>query len=120
MPTLLNPPSIRLRGLPVHEQTTSITESDARHLLGIELDQFERRVHRLVPVELEQHQFDPILSFTYTVGAGALQASTLRKKTLRYDMDGAAREFDRWVFAGSRKLAGLVRRRAAEREMFEG
>jgi lysozyme len=54
------------------------------------------------------------------LGAGALQASTLRKKILRYDMDGAAREFDRWVFAGGRKLAGLVRRRAAEREMFEG
>jgi lysozyme len=35
-------------------------------------------------------------------------------------MDGAAREFDCWVFAGGRKLAGLVRRRAAEREMFEG
>jgi len=35
-------------------------------------------------------------------------------------MDADAREFDRWVFAGGRKLAGLVRRRAAKREMFEG
>ena len=51
---------------------------------------------------------------------GALQASTLWKKILRYDMDGAAPKFDRWVFAGGRKQAGLVRRRAAEREMFEG
>jgi lysozyme len=84
------------------------------------VDSFERRVRRLLPIDLEQHQFDPILSFTYNLGAGALQASTLRKKILRYDMDGAAREFDRWVFAGGRKLAGLVRRRAAEREMFEG
>jgi len=88
--------------------------------LGIELAQFERRVRRLFSIDLEQHQFDPILSFTYNLGAGALQASTLRKKILRYDMDGAVREFDRWVFAGGRKLAGLVRRRAAEREMFEG
>ena len=88
--------------------------------MGIELAQFERRVRRLFSIDLEQHQFDPILSFTYNLGAGALQASTLRKKILRYDMDGAAREFDRWVFAGGRKLAGLVRRPAAEREMFEG
>ena len=73
-----------------------------------------------MPIELEQHQFDSLLSFTYNLGAGALQASTLRKKILRHDMDGAAREFDRWVFAGGRKLAGLVRRRAAERDMFEG
>ena len=108
------------RGRPVHEQTNSISEGDARHLLGTELDQFERRVHRLLPVDLEQHQFDSLLSFTYNLGAGALQASTLRKKILRYDMDGAAREFERWVFAGGRKLAGLVRRRAAERDMFEG
>jgi lysozyme len=108
------------RGNPVHEQTTPISEPDARSLLGIELAQFERRVRRLLPIDLEQHQFDPILSFTYNLGAGALQASTLRKKILRYDMDGAAREFDRWVFAGGRKLAGLVRRRAAERDMFEG
>jgi len=73
-----------------------------------------------LPIDLEQHQFDPILSFTYNLGAGALQASTLGKKILRYDMDGAARELDRWVFAGGRKLAGFVRRRTAERETFEG
>jgi GH24 family phage-related lysozyme (muramidase) len=76
--------------------------------------QFERRVRRLLPIDLEQHQFDPILSFTYNLGAGALQASTLRKKILHYAMDGAAREFDRWVFAGGRKMAGLVRRRVQD------
>jgi lysozyme len=81
---------------------------------------FERRVRRLLPVDLEQHQFDPIPSFTWNLGVGALQASMLRKKIFRYDMNGSAQEFDRWVFAGGRKLAGLVRRRAAEREMFEG
>jgi GH24 family phage-related lysozyme (muramidase) len=39
---------------------------------------------------------------------------------MTWTMDADAREFDRWVFAGGRKLAGLVRRCAAEREMFEG
>ena len=47
-------------------------------LLRIELAQFERPVRRLLPIDLEQHQFGPILSVTYNLSAGALQASTLR------------------------------------------
>ena len=34
------------------------------------------------------------------------------------DMDGAAREFDRWIYAGGKVLNGLVKRRAAEKAMF--
>ena len=45
---------------------------------------------------------------------------TLRKKILRDDMDGATRKFDRWAFAGERKMAGVVRRCVAEREVFDG
>lgn len=33
-------------------------------------------------------------------------------------MDGAAREFDRWIYAGGKVLNGLVKRRAAEKAMF--
>ena len=44
------------------------TQSMVTDALGIKLAQFERRVRRLFPVEFEQHQFDPILSFTYNLG----------------------------------------------------
>ena len=50
--------------------------------------------------------------------AGALQSSTLRRKIMREDYEGAADEFPRWVFAAGRRLAGLVRRREAERILF--
>ena len=49
----------------------------------VHLDKFERRVRRLVPVELAKHQFDPLASLTYNLRAGALQVSTLREKILR-------------------------------------
>jgi GH24 family phage-related lysozyme (muramidase) len=48
------------------------------YVRGRKLAPFERRVWRLLLIDLEQHQFDPILSFTYSLGVGVLQASTLR------------------------------------------
>jgi lysozyme len=54
----------------------------------------------------------------FNLGNGSLQASTLRKRINREDYEGAANEFPRWVFAGGRKLRGLVKRRYAERELF--
>jgi lysozyme len=58
------------------------------------------------------------VSFTFNLGAGALRASTLRRRVLACDDEGAAAEFGKWVFAGGRKLAGLVRRRHAEAALF--
>jgi lysozyme len=52
------------------------------------------------------------------VGLGNLQASTLRMKYNRQDYAGAADEFSRWRKASGVILAGLVRRRAAERLLF--
>ena len=44
--------------------------------------------------------------------------STLRSKLNRGDRDGAADEFPKWRRAGGRILAGLVRRREMERQLF--
>ena len=49
---------------------------------------------------------------------GALQSSTLRMKLNSEEFQGAADEFPKWHRAGGRILAGLVRRRAAERKLF--
>lgn len=108
------------RGERVREQSPPISESDARRLLEVELRRFERIVRWLVPVDLDQNQFDALVSFSYNLGGGALQASTLRRNILAGDMEAAAREFDRWIFAGGKKQRGLIRRRAAERALFEG
>jgi lysozyme len=77
-------------------------------------------VDRLCPVPLSEGQRAALIDFAFNLGAGNLQASTLRKMTNRGDMEGAAREFPKWVYAGGVKLPGLVRRRAAEAEIFGG
>lgn len=56
-------------------------------------------------------------SFTYNVGVGAFERSTLLRKAKAGDWVGACHELDRWVYAGGRKLNGLVRRREAERQL---
>ena len=94
------------------------TEIDA--LFRHDLKRFERGVTRLINYPLTQHQFDALVSFAFNLGNGALQASTLRRKLNRGDLDGASNEFKRWVRAGGRVLKGLVRRRAAEALLFRG
>lgn len=56
-------------------------------------------------------------SFVYNVGVGSFESSTLLRKAKAGDMAGACNELPRWVYAGGRKLNGLVRRREAEREL---
>lgn len=65
-----------------------------------------------------QAQFDALVSFHYNTGK--IGSATLTAKHKRGDYAGAAREFGKWVMAGGRKLNGLVRRRAAERALYEG
>ena len=95
-----------------------ITAEEGLELLMLDIAKFERGVNRLIDVPLNQNQFDALTSFAFNLGNGSLQASTLRKKVNREDYEGAADEFPRWVFAGGRKLNGLVKRRYAERALF--
>jgi len=55
-----------------------------------------------------------IVDFTYNLGSGSLQTSTLRKKIESNDRDGAKAELMKWVRGGGRVLPGLVKRRTAE------
>ena len=67
---------------------------------------------------INKNQKIALLSFIYNVGVGAFERSTLLKKINYRDFDGAAREFEKWVFSKGKKLNGLVKRRKAEMEMF--
>lgn len=64
-----------------------------------------------------QAQFDAMVSFHYNTGA--IARATLTQKHIAGDYQGAAREFARWNKAGGRVLKGLVRRRAAEAELYQ-
>ncbi len=56
-----------------------------------------------------------IVDFTFNLGAGRLQTSTLRRRVNQLDWSAAATELGRWVYGGGKVLPGLVARRAAER-----
>jgi len=71
------------------------------------------------PSPLSENQFSALVSFTYNVGSGNLQCSTLRMKLNKMDMAGAAKEFPKWRQAGGRILPGLVRHRIEERRLWE-
>ncbi len=106
-------------GPPVPAAGMTITAGEADAILARDLSRFEAAVARLVTVPLSQGEFDALVSFAFNVGEGALGRSTLLKKLNAGDRAGAAAEFGRWNKAGGRVLAGLTRRRAEERAMFE-
>jgi len=107
------------------EAGMEITEKEAERLLREDLRRFEAGVTALT-VELEdlkQNEFDALVSFAYNVGLGALAQSTLLTKLLawpRYSKVEIADEFLRWVYSKGRKLKGLEKRRADERDVFLG
>lgn len=78
----------------------------------------ELTINSNVDVQLNQHQFDVLVSFIFNLGPGNFIKSTLLKKLNSGDYTGAADEFDRWVNARGRKLPSLIRRRAAKKAMF--
>ena len=96
-----------------------ITSERADELLISDVAYFEVRLRRAVLVTLSQNQFDALLSFMFNIGASTFSKSTKLMRLNDFDYRGAAREFDRWVFAKDRKLPGLVARRMAERELFQ-
>lgn len=79
----------------------------------------ERAVLRLIHVPLRDGQFDALVSFAFNLGGGALQRSTLRRKVNREDHSEVPPEFLRWVWAGGRRLKGLIRRRQAEATLYQ-
>ncbi|MDC0191416.1 lysozyme [Rhodospirillales bacterium] len=105
-------------GRPFNMDMEPITEAEAEAFLVRDLESAEGWVRRLIKTSLSENSFSALVSFTFNVGAGALQRSILRMKLNRGEYQGASDEFPKWKFANKRILAGLVRRRAAERSLF--
>jgi GH24 family phage-related lysozyme (muramidase) len=97
-----------------------ISIEQAEALLREDLAGFERCVERAVDARLNQCEFDALVSWAFNVGCGAVAKSTLVRKLNAGDRNGAADELLRWNKAGGKSLAGLSRRRRAERKLFLG
>jgi lysozyme len=105
----------------------AVTEPDERALMAEGLEARGRAILHLSPVLATEpaYRLAALMSFAYNAGTDGYAGSTLRRKIAARDWDGAAHEFDKWVYIHDEKgravkLNGLVNRRAREAALFRG
>ncbi len=93
-----------------------ITEAEAEVYLERDLQTALTATLRYCPVLATEPEarLAAIVDFTFNLGAGRLQTSTLRRRVNQRDWIAAATELRRWIYGGGKVLPGLVARRAAE------
>ena len=97
-----------------------VSEFEAEVLLRVDLRDAVACVNRYVEEPIEQHHFDALVDFCYNAGRGNFVRSTLLAKLNLGDFFGAAVQFGHWVNVDGKPVAGLIRRRAAEADLFRG
>lgn len=90
----------------------------ADSLLRVDVAETERHLLKAVHVELGQWRFDALVSWTYNLGLGNLRRSTMLKRINQERHDEVPREMRRWVYAGGKRLNGLVLRRKTEAALY--
>lgn len=119
-PSHANKPMSERGSLPIPDGWNRVlTMDEVNAILAQDLRRFERGVGRMCPAALNhQGQFDALVSFSFNVGLGNLQRSSIRMRYNRGDIEGAAEAFMLWTKAGGKVLPGLVKRRRDEMFMF--
>ena len=99
-----------------------ITEAEAEGFLAADLKTALNATLRYCPVLATEPEgrLAAIVDFTFNLGAGRLQTSTLRRRVNQRDWPGAGRELLRWIYGGGRVLPGLRARRAQENRLMLG
>ena len=96
-----------------------ITKEKAEELLKFLLGSYEKSVDSFCRDDINQNQFDALVSFAYNCGVNNLKSSTLLKKVNANPQDVTIRnEFMKWNKANGRVLAGLTKRRQAEADLY--
>ena len=96
----------------------TITQDEAEQMLLTELEEYEGYIESMVTVPLTQNQFDALVVWIYNLGPTNFRNSTLLKELNAGNYNAAGQEITRWNKAGGKVLAGLVKRREAEAELF--
>ena len=105
-------------GKKVTMKDPAITKDQAYAFLKSHMDKDCEAVSNMVKVVINDNQFAALVSFAYNCGRAALAASTLLKRVNAGEFQKAADEFLKWDHAGGVVVAGLTRRRQAERALF--
>lgn len=101
--------NVQMGDVKSHEECLDLLSKEVRH--------FANGVDKLVKPSMTPEVHAAFTSFSYNVGLGAFSKSTALRKLNAGDTVGACNELKRWVYAGGRKMQGLVNRRNAEREL---
>ncbi len=94
------------------------SEEEVDSILAKDVVRFERGVARYLPIRLSQNEFDALVSFSFNLGLGVLQRSTLRQALLRGDKVMAMQSLLKYNKAGGKVLKGLDIRRKDEAALF--
>jgi lysozyme len=94
------------------------TQEEADQWLLDDVAEAANAVNLYVKPGVTQEEFDALVDFTFNVGITAFRTSTLLAKFNDNDVQGAIDEFEKWDMAGGKHVAGLLRRRNAERALF--
>ena len=106
--------------MPVTLHDVHITREEAKKLLLNEINKVALGVLRLCPVLASyNNKLNAVVDFSYNLGLGRLQTSTLRRKINEQKWDEACTELLKWNRGGGRVLTGLVKRRKAEAALMQ-
>jgi lysozyme len=78
----------------------------------------ENAVNQLVKIGLTQEEFDALVDLTFNIGVEAFKDSTMLRLLNANEIEAASAEFDKWDMSGGKVVAGLLRRREADRALF--
>ena len=98
-----------------------VTEAEAERYLADDLQTALSATLRYCPMLATESgsRLAAVVDFTFNLGAGRLQTSTLRRRINQRDWPSAASELRRWVYGGGKVLSGLVARREAESQLLK-
>lgn len=100
------------------KSTDVITKEQGEYFLRQDVEHAEKEVNKH-NLNINQNQFDALVSFVFNLGVGNFSRSTLLRRIKAYPNDiTIRREFARWVYAGGKVLPGLVTRRKEEADLY--
>ena len=111
--------SLKYKGKPV-EDNMKITMQEAEDILLHEMNEYEGYINDMVKVELNQNQFDALVSWVFNLGPSNLGASTMLKVINDRKFSEVPDQIKRWNKVSGVPNQGLKKRRNAEALLFEG